>query len=79
MDAGYLIVVSPADGWGAPWYEMYHTKENAETRIRDLADRYGMDLGYDAEGLKAERYGWRDYDYQHRLREVTITRMYYDD
>jgi hypothetical protein len=78
MEAGYLIVVIPADGWGAPWYEMYHTKENAETRIRDLAERYEMELGYDAEGLKAERYG-RDYDYQHRLMEVTITRMFYDD
>lgn len=79
MDASYLIVVTPADGWGAPWYEMYHTKENAEARVRDLAERYEMDLGYDAEGLKAERYEWRDYDYQHRLMEVTITRMYYDD
>lgn len=78
MDAGYLVVVTPADGWGAPWYEMYRTKKNAENRIKDLAERYGMDLGYDAEGLKAERYGY-NYDRWHHLAEVTITRMYYDD
>lgn len=78
MDAGYLVVVTPADGWGAPWYEMYRTKENAENRIKDLALRYGMDLGHDAEGLKAERYGY-DYDRSHYLMEATVTRMYYDD
>lgn len=78
MDAGYLVVATPAGGWGTPWYEMYRTKENAEERIRNLAERYEMELGHDAEGLKAERYGC-DYDIKHRLEEATITHMYYDD
>lgn len=78
MDAGYLVIVIPADGWGAPWYEMYRTKDNAEERVRDLAKKHQMEFRHDAEGLKAERFGC-DYDVKHRIAEVTITHMYYDD
>lgn len=78
MDTNYLVIVTPADGWGAPWYEMYRTKNNAEKRVYDLAKKYQMELEHNAEGLRAERFGC-DYDMKHRIAEVTITHMYYND
>lgn len=74
----YLIIVTPADGWGVPWYELYHDKTNAENRIKALAAKYEMELRHDVEGLKAIRYGY-EFDIKHRIVEAVINRMYYED
>ena len=75
---GYLVTINPADGWGAPWYELYRTKDHAGNRVRDFAERYELDLGHDSEGLRASNYAL-EFDMNHRIAEVFITCLYYDD
>ena len=77
MEAGYLIIVTPADGWGAEWYEMYRTKMTAEARVRQLATKYGMETMECALGLEAERFD--NFDLQHRIASVTMDHLYYED
>lgn len=77
MDAGYLVIVVPADGWGSPWYEMYRTLDKAEHRVKELAKKYDMELMYWSCGLEAERFG--DFDRQHYLAQITTEHLYYDD
>lgn len=77
MEAGYLIIVTPADGWGAEWYEMYRTKMTAEARVQELATRYGMEIMESSLGLEAERFD--DFDLEHRIARVTTDHLYYED
>lgn len=77
MEAGYLVIVYPADGWGSEWYEMYRTKERAETRIRELAERYEMEIAEGKSGIEAQRFD--DFNYDHRISMVVMEHMYYED
>jgi len=75
----YLITVTPAQGWGAPWHELYRKIDNAEKRVRELAEKYEMQCCEDRFYLCAERYENEGFNRKNRIQFIEIEDLCLED
>ena len=75
----YLIIVTPAQGWGAPWYELYRKIDNAEKRVQELAEKYELKCHDNKFYLSAERYENEGFNRKNRIQFIEIEDLYLED
>lgn len=75
----YLITVTPALGWGAPWHELYRKINNAEKRVRELAKKYELECYENKFYLHAERYENQGFNHKNRIQFIEIEDLYLED
>lgn len=73
----YLITVIPADGYGVQWHELFSNYCNAETRVRELAQNYGLNLTMFHDMISAIRFD--NFDRYHYIAEINIEKLLLED
>lgn len=74
LDVVYTVTVTPADGWGEPWIELYHKQKNAEKRLNDLATQYELEKDGDWDA-----YYYKPADRYHRINHIEIDVTDFED
>jgi len=75
----YLIIITPAQGWGIPQYELYRKIDNAEKRVQELAEKYGLKCYEDRFYLSAERYEDQGFNHKSYIQFIEIEDLCLED